>query len=562
MKKKEINQMDRRNFLLKTFMGGMGLSSMASPASMVFATLFNEFMGKAHAQSTGADSTFNDYNFINILIENGTTRCLFDLPLRPTATDVFLQNAYSGNKIDANLNIIHQSVTHSSFNGIQMPYIWASNIPTPNGGSVPMANLAPHFLMIRGINQLFDGHGFNRTLQLIPGTGVSLTGLAADASTTPISSLSMSTSGSLPAFASKKGLSAKLIYSINDALSVFTGSSSLTEISNSSVDTAIDNLLNLMRDRPIEKHPFLPTTYLDRRNAKAMMKKNFGDVTVAFNTLKAKYADLMTRAFTDSSFFLADVENLAIPGDFASVKFNIDDPNRFTGTNIQDIFINTSKINNLAESMAITEYMMVNRITSSLAANIGSLSNMNWQQYKNITTGAVVNGEISGINLDFHTVGSVMNVFMMTKYYRAVAACLYELITQLKNTARPAGGNLFDRTIIALNGDFNRNGRTDMKGSDHGYNGSSYTIISGMNQQCNVVGNISRTDTNTNYVGTWGKAAAVSANNNRELLIGNAASTVAAMMDLPSPTPNDSAVATKNSTTGLMTPSLPRGTNV
>jgi hypothetical protein len=527
----------------------------------VFAALFNEFMGKAHAQSTGADTTFNDYNFINLLIEHGTTRCMFDLPLRPTASDLFVQNAYCGNKLDANLNIIHQSVSHSSFNGIQMPYLWASNIPTPNGGNVPMANLAPHFLMMRGINQLVDGHGFNRTLQLVPGTGLSLTGLAADASTTPISSLSISTSGSLPAFVSKKGLSAKLVYSINDALSVFTGSSTLTEISNSSVDTAIDNLLNVMRDRPVEKHPFLPTTYLDRRNAKALMKKNFGDVTVAFNTLKAKYVDLMTRAFTDSSLFLADVENLAIPGDFASVKFNINEPNRFTGANIQDIFINTTKINNLAESMAITEFMMVNRITSSIAANLGSISNLNWQQYKDINTGVAVNGQISGLNLDFHTVGSVMNVVMMTKYYKAVAACLYELISQLKNTARPSGGNLFDRTVIAFNGDFNRNGRTDMRGSDHGFNGSSYTIISGMNQQCNVVGNIT-SDNSSGYVGTWGKAAPVSANNNRELLIGNAASTVAAMMELPSPTPNDAPVATKNSSTGLMTPALPRGTNV
>src|SRR5690606_26764480 len=114
---------------------------------------------------------------------------------------------------------------------------------------------------------------------------------------------------------------------------------------------------------------------------------------------------------------------------------------------------------------------------------------------------------------------------LMTKYFRAVASCLYELITALKNKQIPGGGNLFNKVILTISSDFNRSARSNGSGSDHGWEGSSYTLFSGRIPGFEVIGNVT-SENSSGYSGTWGKAGLVAELMNKRMVIGNVASTV------------------------------------
>jgi hypothetical protein len=163
-------------------------------------------------------------------------------------------------------------------------------------------------------------------------------------------------------------------------------------------------------------------------------------------------------------------------------------------------------------------------------------------------------------NNDHHFYGAIPSTIVTIKQIRAFYACLHELITRFKAVSAgtaPNGSslNLFDRTLIQVSGDFNRSARNDMKGSDHGYNGSNYSLHSGMIDGIKLVGKIKRDrgtssnggDHSTNdYLGSWGLADKLSSQDPEPLRIGRVASTIAAALEIPSPTPNDNSLVTKN----------------
>jgi hypothetical protein len=125
---------------------------------------------------------------------------------------------------------------------------------------------------------------------------------------------------------------------------------------------------------------------------------------------------------------------------------------------------------------------------------------------------------------------------------------------------------LFDRTLIQVSGDFNRSARTDMAGSDHGYNGSNYSLHSGMINGIKLVGKIKNDrgqsigQATNDYLGSWGLADKLSESDPQPLRIGRVASTIAAALEIPSPTPNDNSLVTKDSNGKLvLDPNLPPG---
>jgi hypothetical protein len=187
--------------------------------------------------------------------------------------------------------------------------------------------------------------------------------------------------------------------------------------------------------------------------------------------------------------------------------------------------------------MAMAEYMMVNGYTSAANLVVGGLASI---------LDPTGSGNHRWLGLDFHTFGAIPQMAMTVKIIRAFYACLYELTKSLKRVNVAGGTNLFDQTLIQITSDFNRSPLVDQKGSDHGYNGSNISWVSGMISKCDLVGNI-KADTEANYLGSWGKAAGVSGiTGNQTLRMGNLASTVAAALGVPSPTPNDDPVFVKD----------------
>jgi hypothetical protein len=166
-----------------------------------------------------------------------------------------------------------------------------------------------------------------------------------------------------------------------------------------------------------------------------------------------------------------------------------------------------------------------------------------------------------GMIIDAHDTGSYIQLIQFTRYYRAIASCLFELIQRLK--AVPSGsGTLFDRTVIAINSEFSRNARDSGAGSDHGPDGSCYTLCSGMVAQPLVVGDIKKDGGRNGYRGTWGTGSTMVEFTNQQAVVGNAASTVALMLDFPTPTPNNAPFVNLNRTTGKVHATVGRARNV
>ena len=116
---------------------------------------------------------------------------------------------------------------------------------------------------------------------------------------------------------------------------------------------------------------------------------------------------------------------------------------------------------------------------------------------------------------------------------------MLELVDALKSK------NMFDDTVIQVMQEFNRAPKTSGAGSDHGISGQSCTYFSGAIKKPFISGNIcvngqSRYDSSGYITGTWGMASLVThaSEGRKNLNIGNAISTTAALLRVPSPLAN------------------------
>lgn len=559
MKKKKSASLDRRSFLKNSLTGG-GLI-LSNPAKLFFSALFTTYMQRAMGQTNPTAS--NDFRLLNIMLLGGAARWMWDLPLKPNATNTYVNNPFVGTVLDNNNDPIYNTVTHSKFNGIRMPSMWSGNIPTVGNGSTAMANLADNMLMMRGVSFLLDSHDLCKTMQLAPENGHSLTGLVADNATTGVPAISVRDK---IVYSSAKGISNVHLSRfsapnpLSKALEPFTGSSNLKEISNQQVGDAIDNLINLMAQSAGVKHEYLPVTTLEKNNAKALMKRTFGDLQQAYDALHAKYEDLASRSISDSSYFLAGLENKVLAGSTTDERYGVVAGFDYDGSNLNNVFTSSTHTRDLTTGMAVSEFMLLNNLTSSINMSADGLHNIQFDSLYDVGAGTSSPSN-RAVGFDLHQSGSIFTMLHHTKYFRALSACLYEMIGKLKSVTLANGKNMFDHTVISVCSDFNRSPRNDQSGSDHGWQGSNNTFFSGMIQQCEMVGNITH-HTSSTHSGTWGKAAPIAENNNTELIVGNACSTVAAMLEIDSPSPNSHSVVSKDPVTGNVNVVLPRGVNV
>ncbi|MBC7458478.1 MAG: DUF1501 domain-containing protein [Bdellovibrionaceae bacterium] len=275
------------------------------------------------------------------------------------------------------------------------------------------------------------------------------------------------------------------------------------------------------------------------------MKKQFLNLQTSFDTLRDKYANLMRRSCsTESALILSGVDDVNVPG--RSIKgYDVDDSDFFSGSNLNDIVTANSKIDGLAESLAIAEFMLKENLSSAFSFKVGGLSDTRVTQTANKSSGSLSGEHRIDFGLDSHFLGSHPALVVHSRYYRALSAGLFEFIQQLKSVPT-SKGNLFNQTAIVVNSEFGRQPRLSAVGADHGPGSASYTIFSGMVKDLTVLGNIKSTDSDA-YGGTSGQAAGLKELGGRTAILGNCLSTVSAMVEVKTPMPNDqSFVAKKN----------------
>lgn len=530
---KKIFELDRRS-LLKNILVGTGLGT-SGVMNTFLTNMMISFMQKGTAQAAGVDPAFEDFKFISLVMAGGLPRYYWDLPLNPNGNDDFAVNPMVVTKFNPDGSSNYSTTKVGNYH---LPHIWNSKIPT-TGGVTPMKDIAKHMLIMRGIDLQIDSHELDRYRQIapVPG-GISLSGLVADSANTPIPAVGRNGGGSY--YQGEKGIAYLDLTGTNPltvAISPFTPFSSMLSLNSGAVEGAIDQALLRMQASASNKGKYIPSTFASRFNAKKMMMKQFGDLQAQFNTLVMKYRGLITRSFGPSAEIkLAGVEDISFPGN-GGPKQRIGESEFFTGTDILTITDTNTLIAELAEGMAIAEYMVINGLSSSVNIQSTNITNFFVQQSYNPLTKANVrtNGRMTQTT-DVHFTGSDIGVVLFTRYYRAVSACLNELMSRLKET-KTGSGNLFDKTVIAVTSDFNRLPRLDGSGADHGWQGSNYTVFSGMIDQLQVVGNVKKTDGANR--GTWGLAGGLTEIGERAAIIGNVASTVSNLLELKTPTPND-----------------------
>ena len=531
-------ELDRRS-LLKNILVGTGLGTSGLMNTFLTNMMIN-FMEKGNAHAAGVDPAFEDFKFISIVMAGGLPRHYWDLPLKPMGNEQLSFNPMIVTNFKSDGSSFYSATKVGNY---FMPHLWNSRIPTVDGGSVPMKNIAQHMLTMRGIDMQIDSHFISRYRQITPvDGGLSLSGLVADAANTAIPAVGINGGGNY--YNSAKGIAYLSMNGANPltkAMTPFAPSAGMLSHNNGAVEVAIDQALLRLSASAKNKGKYIPSTFASRFNARKMMVKKFGDLSAQHITLVNKYKDLISRSFGPSADLkLAGVEDMNLPGT-GGIKQSIGDP-VFTGRDLFSFTNTNTGILELAEGMAIAEFMIINGLSSSVNIETTNITNCYIQQLSN--NNAVIGSNYSMvIDADVHNIGSDIQLVLFTRYYRALSACINELINRLKATSIN-GGNLFDKTAIAITSEFNRDPRKDGSGSDHGMEGSNYTLFSGMVDELTVTGNIKIND--ERRLGTWGVGAGLPELGGRVAIIGNAASTVSNILNLNSPTPNDASYTFKD----------------
>jgi hypothetical protein len=588
---KKKQELDRRSFLKRSIMGvGTGIL-MASPLDIFLSNILMGVFQRANALAAGNEGGFLDKKLINISMANAPSRWMFDMPLRPNGNDTFRYNSVNDPASSMLVTRLKPGAGPGGYIGeyattkvgdYYLPYLWAGNLATPTG-SAPMANLAQNMIMMRGLNLNLDSHELDRYKQMVPIGSESLTGLVADHSTTVLPAVGSNAGlNGGQYYASKRGVTYQDLGGTDPfttAFSPFSGGASLRTIQ-ATTSAAIDRTLDIMKNDSSGKHKYLPNSYQDRANAKKLMTMQFSGLKDTFSSLQAKYETLIKRSFGDTSLRLAGVDNLALSGSqINAFKIYLDSSRScyYTGSDLSSITDMSTTISNLSSGLAVAEFMITGGVggsqSFSSSMNIvlnGGFSNLLIDSAYGPASGTTAEKQYTNVRqtatVDAHEVGSYVSMLLFSRYFRAVSSCVYEFTNRLKAT-KAGTGTLFDQTAITITSEFNRAARDAGGGADHGWAGTCYSIVSGMVPELIVGGNISSTGQGTNannagYGGTWGYGSPMKEFTGQTPLIGNAATTVTTLLDLPTPTPNNPSFVSKDKSTGKVALAVSKPENV
>jgi hypothetical protein len=533
--------LSRRQLL--NFMGiAAGAYAARDPVMLLMQSMVDGMLSRAIADEISMDTKPRNYVFLGF--PGAPSRWQFDNILRPTANSPFVANrtvATAINSTPTAINYAYQTpIVKIAGRDWAMPPLWSTNVGTASG-QAPLSTLMNNMLIMRGCDLRQDGHPSNYIRQVLAnGGGSSLGGLVADRSSTPIPALSYMPIGYASVYASAHGTPNVNLTSgtpLIDLLTPFTGFENYGFRSKAEIKSAVDKALDKLSDISLTNQPGAQGLFASRRSAEALLRKGVTGLKDVWASLLAKYTSIILQNLRDVTVG-GLMPNPIYTFNEAGTDFRWEND---TAGNTPAILpagidartiLTSSNITSLAESMALTEYVLTQGLSSTVTG-------MGFHLH------SALNGAYFSYQHDQHQAGVAITTLFGTAYFRAVGACLLELTNTLKATRHNSGGTLFDETVIHVAGDFNRSPRIDGSGSDHGFNGSSAMVLSGALSGMQLTGNM-YADAGPvfypSYGGTWGFAAGMGYLGGRTMTIGNIASTICDLLRVPSPTPNDSSL--------------------
>jgi hypothetical protein len=492
-----------------------------SPAVALFTTILGGQSQKAWAQSLG----IRPRALVQILEGGSPLRTPSDSFLTPYSTEGFDRNPMVATRFQniGGRNAVPEYHT-VSMHGVNVPTMWSYNLPGPSGTQRPMGSLLQNLISIQGVTTRNAGHGSSQEWHfLAPGAIKSTSALPADVSEDPFAGININASGY--SFRSTRS---------KTAVSLGTGGNMLTTLldpfrplgttqfqaNKQALREAYNSILRSLDRMAREGHPGAEALVQNRDSALELAAYNFAALGTQWTDLLNKYRDIIARAIFDPSNPLpgltdAPIGEESIPSRNAALYRIVDTStlNLHQASDFRTCVDSRTTIGGLAESFAFTEYVLLNHLSSSIAFGVGGF-------------GPLIrpDGSLSTESLgnDQHTCGVYPATFFNILRHRAVYAGMLELIEQLK------AANLFTETIISLSGEFNRNPRADMTGSDHGFTGKVLNLYSGAFPGPLMIGNLM----NDGRMG-WGSGALMPQLGGRQLNLVDTAVTLCHLVGVP-----------------------------
>lgn len=512
----------------------------SNPVRMLLSSMVNGLIRDAQATSTGSEQP-RKYIFVGL--PSAPPRWYFDLALNPysNGSELIKNGMVNTGFSDSGDPTTAGQVTYKTVpiqiagQTIRMPSLWASTIPTTSQGWVPMSSLMSNMLIIRGLNMRQDGHGLNFVKMTRPSTAAaSLSGLVADDSDTPIPAVGLSNSNP-DGYSSRRGVGiANLSYSdpLTQLLGPFdrrsdSGLATGWLTRRQAMDGAIQSALSALCDYAKSTHPGAESLCSDRNRAEKLLREGVGNLASEYQTLKTKYSTLVFSCLDPSQPMPGITDKKILPGNYSNeqllISTTIGANNPGKNPDLRNIFVpNTTSVSALAEYFAVAEYVIRRGYSSTVSGGLGNVIGCNFQ---GITA--------TSWTTDEHEAGSVMSLLVNSFRFRALSACLYELIRVFTSDG------IFGETVIQVGAEFTRRPKNNQTGSDHGWEGNVMSLWSGAISNPYVIGN-TMADPAATYSGSWGKAAPGKIDGAQiELGIGHATSTVAQLLRVQPPMNNN-----------------------
>lgn len=503
----------RRHFLKRS------LQSLAAAgfADVLLSKLFTKLTAEAFASTITPNPS--GYYF-NLSLYAAPPRWLFDLPLTPMGktSSNFVQKGF-GTGIE-NMAGVTKSIYNPVKKVVAGQTLWLPPVWDYHSGGKNFDTVLNHALFVRGMDMEINNHAISNQRQVSPVIGgLSLTGVVADDSDRPLPAISDSGPGAAQIFKSNKGLSPSLVGTTSLTANVMTTLLAPFKAIPTNRLHNKDQNLNLQSqafeklELELKKLGFTDNAISDSyEKAADLLDSNIQSLANNYPSVRDKYLTLIKTAFSPSNGSLPGLNSSAISPTTDS-KFSI-------YTNLPASLIKFSDLRDMADPNIEAPRMAQNFALMELLTD--RLSTSFSMTFTGISKIPVSGTSRVSIGHDQHSSGVIFSTFITTLYYRAFLSCLTEFVGFLK------AKNIFDKSIIHISSEFNRNPRVDGSGSDHGVAGSCATLVSGMfNKPC-VLGNIKK---NGDGLGTWGLSAPFSGNGDgRAITPNDVAKTITTML--------------------------------
>lgn len=533
-----MSNINRRKFLQK--------SSLYAGGLFCYTDLFKLINTIALTTIQKAQADVLEYqakNYLNIHLNGGPARFLFDQWLTPNITDTNLSASdatYWNPGVATALNNNNPEYRLYTYRGVRVPHHMQYPLKTATGDNISPDKLLDHWAVIRGYSSGTDGHEVNNPIQVYPDPAApSLHALSADYRKDLISAVDFN--GRMP-FASMAGKVASIVGphdttgsgAVGGLMTVFKkyvptspiisnidqlaqAKTFFREVMNEAVKNYDKTTANAIKDHissgelliqyAAEDLNSVWSTLYNKYNNAIMNSAKIGDGSNAIPYLTDNPVMIAADELNQSDEHLVD-RTYDLVGMIATGKFGID--------------------SNVARQLALYEYCLTRGISGVQGGRVGSLLSKATYRKPDGTT------VTPGISSDSHEVLHKMDILASAAFFRGLMGGILELITFLKATQKN-GKDLFSQSVIHVTGDFGRSPRDDKKGYDHGWNAQVTSVFSGAIEGPVIVGNIKKAG-QSGYKGTWGIAAATDFNGTSEVMSPrHVGAAMAALVGVPNP---------------------------